>query len=212
MSTVIETEASERYVRRGFDELRLNVALAATEECGSCSGDGGEHEDVDCADCGGTGETECVLCDGDVDCESCDGTGQEACEDCHGSGTTSEWVDCGYCEDGKAVDGEEVADRVEALLTALSRLSFDGFNVLAADWCCMSCSYAAVDSTRPLIGFHEQDVEASRLDRGVHLFHDFVVGGGDPDTNRDTALAALADAGLTIEWDRDATNRILVTV
>jgi hypothetical protein len=212
MTATIETEVSDQYTNRTFDELRLTVATAATQKCDTCRGDGGEDEDVDCDDCDGTGETECVFCDGDADCDDCDGTGQHACDDCRGNGATREWVDCGYCEDGEAVDGEEVADHIEGVLTALSNLSHNGFNVLAADWCCMSCSYAAVDSTRPLIGFHEQDVEAGRIGGGVHLFHDFVVGGGDPDTNRDTALAALADARLTVEWDGSDATRILVII
>lgn len=211
MTATIEAEASDQYTNRTFDALRLNVAIAATEECDYCHGDAGERDDVACDDCDGTGEVECVRCDGDADCDDCDGSGMHTCDDCHGNGTVEGWIECANCDDGQLADGDEVADRIEPLITALSNLSHNGFNVLAADWCCMSCSYAAVDNTRPLIGFHQQDVEASRIGRGVHLFHDFTVGGGDPATNRDTALAALADAGLTVQWDRSDATRILVT-
>ena len=207
------TEASGNDTHRRLDDLRLNVVHAATEECNSCCGEGGENEEVDCDECRATGTVECVSCWGDTDdCDDCDGSGTHDCDDCRGTGTTTEWAECGYCDDGESVDGNDVADQVEDLLTALANLSRDGFNVLAADWCCLNCSYSAANDARPLIGFHQQDVEAARIPNGVYLFHDFTLGDRDADTNRDTALAALADAGLTVEWDRTANSRILVTI
>ena len=54
------------------------------EECGYCNGNGYEEYDVDCPDCGGSGEI-----DGDT-CSTCGGTGtiteEETCSECHGDG------------------------------------------------------------------------------------------------------------------------------
>jgi len=74
-------------------------------------------KEVECNNCGGSGDNECYDCDGtgNVECDSCDGSGKEECYDCNGSGDES----CGECDgEGKVEEyddeeGEEVEVRCD---------------------------------------------------------------------------------------------------
>lgn len=62
------------------------------------------HIDVECDECGGSGEQECRECDGNgsVDCRTCDGEGEIECYDCYGEKTE----ECRCC-DGNGTETEE---------------------------------------------------------------------------------------------------------
>jgi len=66
---------------------------------------GDTENDVDCDDCGGSGEISCEYCDsnGTLDCSECDGEGEVDCDDCGGSSEDAEGHDCNTCNgSGKA--------------------------------------------------------------------------------------------------------------
>ena len=72
-------------VSRKFLDLLEDVKnYVVPEECEYCNGSGYTEYEIDCPDCGGTGEI-----DGDT-CSSCNGAGticeEETCSECHGDG------------------------------------------------------------------------------------------------------------------------------
>ncbi len=72
-----------------------------------------EKKEVECENCGGSGEEHCDSCDGtgQIECRSCDGTKKEECYECDGSGAET----CGNCDgDGKVEEWDDsLEDDVE---------------------------------------------------------------------------------------------------
>lgn len=163
----------------------------------------------------------CVACDGAEqileweDCRDCGGTGSDPdelieCSACDGAGGTEEWDDCGECGGGRyRKRTDRFDDLMRSLVTALQPLHADGWQVDLGNACCMGCAMSNpdLDDSRPLVGFHEQDAEHVIDDGGdLYLFHHLP---GEDDGLR--LVAALQDAGLTVEWDGSPTARIQVS-
>lgn len=81
-------------------------------DCDDCGGSG----NVTCDYCDGRGSTDCETCDGDgeveldseeeyemVTCSDCNGSGHESCDYCYGSGE----VDCTNCYGGGSIDSDD---------------------------------------------------------------------------------------------------------
>jgi len=69
------------------------------------------HIDVECDECGGSGEQECRECSGDgsIDCRYCDGDGEIECYDCYGEKTEEcRWCDGSGTETEEDDEGEEI--------------------------------------------------------------------------------------------------------
>ncbi|MEU6235802.1 hypothetical protein [Kitasatospora sp. NPDC047058] len=112
-------------------------------------------------------------------------------------------------------------DRLEEAFDALEEQDI----VAAMDFtCCASCGYAeiggeAVDDSRGYVFFHQQDTESAAAGRGLMLRYGGFRADGESKESAERrtveigreVVAALEEAGLTVEWDGSPAKAICVT-
>jgi hypothetical protein len=105
----------------------------------------------------------------------------------------------------------------ERLTSAFGALEDAGITARENFACCRSCGNAEIgaegpDDARGFVYFHSQCTDAVAAGRGLSLYY-----GGFDDSSETTThvgrevVAALTDAGLSVEWDGDPSRAITVT-
>lgn len=192
---------------RTKDELTEVVRdhLEEANDCRTCEATGVVYEDDDCIDCDASGYVD--------DFDDPDGP-QVECDMCFGHGYVNDDYTCDSCSGtGQTGDADYVIDALDRILGLLAELSARGFQVQAADNCCVGCMFSAASEGAPIVGFHAQAIEEDRVRTGaINLCHDLNHGPLGFDGNLMILIDAADRHGVAITWDGKQSSAMTATL